>query len=167
MFLKTPGNVPEDTENCSKLFRGMLKKISGMIVKITRNADKDFRERYEKLLGITTKYVRQFNWVRENDCKAAMFCPRDEVEWNFYQTFPDHSALKWFLVALTSDYWWFDQKVESYEFLALFERATCVSPKTCFSARSEGLSFLFQKATYIYDLPTYIICLRRMIQVDI
>ena len=55
-------------------------------------------------------------------------------------------------MALTSDYWWFYQKVESYEFLALFERATCVSPKTCFSARSEGLSFLFQKATYIYNL---------------
>ena len=39
-----PGNVPEDSRECSKRFRGMFEEIPGNVEKIPGNAEKDSEE---------------------------------------------------------------------------------------------------------------------------
>ena len=44
MFKKIPGNVQEDSRECSRRFRGVFKKIPGMFKKIRGNVSKDSGE---------------------------------------------------------------------------------------------------------------------------
>ena len=63
MFNKIPGNAQEDSGECSKRFRGMLKKIPG-------NVRKDIRGMFEKIPGNVRKHSgecsKRFRGMFEN-----------------------------------------------------------------------------------------------------
>ena len=51
MLKKIPGNAQEDSEECSKRFRGMLKKIPGNVQKDSGKCSRRFRGMFEKMPG--------------------------------------------------------------------------------------------------------------------
>ena len=69
-----PGNVRRDSGECSKRFRGMLKKIPGMLKKIPGNVREDPREYSRRFRGMLKKISGNLN--------LYLFC---EILLIFYQ----------------------------------------------------------------------------------
>ena len=56
-----PANIPEDSEECSRRFRGMLKKISGNVQKDSRDFRQDFGKCLRRFQRIFKKIPRNIN----------------------------------------------------------------------------------------------------------
>ena len=55
MFLKIPGNVEEDSGECSRRFQGMLKKIPGNVQSDSGECSKRLRGTFEEIPGNVSK----------------------------------------------------------------------------------------------------------------
>ena len=51
MFKKIPGNVPENSGECSRGFRGMFQKIPGNVQEDSGECSERFRGMFRKIVG--------------------------------------------------------------------------------------------------------------------
>ena len=78
--MSIPGNAQEDSEECSKRFRGMLKKIPGNVQKDSGECSKRFRGMLEKIPGNVRKDSGEskFRFVLRN---LAYFLSNSAIKW--------------------------------------------------------------------------------------
>ena len=81
MFKNIPGNVSKDSGECLERFRGMFKKIPGMLVKIPGNVQEDsgeclkrFRGMFEKIPGKCSKRFRGMFKKIPRNLNLDLFC---------------------------------------------------------------------------------------------
>ena len=80
MLKKIPGNVPKDSGECSKRFRGMLKKIPGNVPKDSGECSKRFRGMFGKIPGNVQKDSGEskFRFILRN---LAYFLSNSAIKW--------------------------------------------------------------------------------------
>ena len=80
MLNKIPGNVQQDSRECSRRFRGMFQKIPGNVQKDSGECSKRFRGMLEKIPGTVRKDSGEskFRFTLRN---LAYFLSNSAIKW--------------------------------------------------------------------------------------